>query len=165
MYRGLLIANIGVGVGEPVECPPVILLHSQRWLANCYAVLKCCLLLSLLIVVTGHVVRVERAGLVEEARFIGHVDHRSILSFSVRSWDLSSCSARILFPVHLSILSMIMPLNLSYSLANSRGYISLLLALSLRPHVASQPNSADEIAGVTDFGNWLRFMGSTAQAT
>ena len=92
-----------------------------------------------------------------------HVDHRSILSFSVRSRDLSSCSALILFLVHSSILSMITPLNLSYSLANSRGYISLLLALSLRLHVASQPNSADEIAGVTDFGNWLRLMGSTAQ--
>ena len=40
IYRGLLIANIGVGDGEPVECPPVI-------------------------------ARVERAGLVEEARFEG----------------------------------------------------------------------------------------------
>ena len=40
--------------------------------ANCYAVLKCCLLLSLLTVVTGHVARVERVGLVEEARFVGH---------------------------------------------------------------------------------------------
>ena len=39
--------------------------------ANCHAVLKCYLLLSLLIVVTGHVARVERAGLVEEARFVG----------------------------------------------------------------------------------------------
>ena len=39
--------------------------------ANCYAVLKCCLLLSLLIIVAGHAERVERAGLVEEARFVG----------------------------------------------------------------------------------------------
>ncbi len=31
IYRGLLIANIGVGDGEPVECPPVILLHPRRW--------------------------------------------------------------------------------------------------------------------------------------
>ncbi len=53
--------------------------------ANCYAVLKCCLLLSLLIIVTGHAERVERAGLVQEARFVGLASFNS--AFIKMMWD------------------------------------------------------------------------------
>jgi hypothetical protein len=155
------------------DMPPSCYSTLPHWVFDCEIPLTCCsthkqclviFVLPQSLAAYNHP-RFLTYGVIISKAVLLHVDHRSILSFSVRSRDLSSCSALILFLVHSSILSMITPLNLSYSLANSRGYISLLLALSLRLHVASQPNSADEIAGVTDFGNWLRLMGSTAQAT
>ncbi len=60
--------------------------------ANCYAVLKCHLLLSLLIVVIGHVARVERAGLVEEARFVGLASFHFV--FIKMMWDRPVGSSR-----------------------------------------------------------------------
>ena len=60
--------------------------------ANCYAVLKCHLLLLLLIVVTGHVARVEKAGLVEEARFVGLASFHFV--FIKMMWDRPVGSSR-----------------------------------------------------------------------
>ena len=54
--------------------------------------MKCCLLLSLLIVVTGHVARVEKAGLVEEARFVGLASFHFV--FIKMMWDRPVGSSR-----------------------------------------------------------------------